>query len=679
MCNYTSNYNYNVKRHRLIHNKKNQSDTQNDDTQSINQSSTSKNQVINSPYPVQAINLANNVQIPPTTKQIINIQPPTNISTSIIRKPVLHDDNQKFFDVRLKENFKLFISGPSRSGKTEFVKKLTDNADIFMKSPPKIVTLVYKVFQPIYYNMNVDHLVHDGSDPKQRLINIANGEPMMIIFDDLINSDSLTELSNMFVVDGRHMKFSMIFISQKLFVNNEHYRQISLNCDYYIIFKNPRNALEIRNLASQMTPGNMDLVSYYMMATKQPFSYLYINLTQECDYQVKYLSHLFNEAHTIQCYFHSKSNELIDGNTQGRTNFQRMYINDGRLKTVNDNVHDYSSDVVTPVYVNNRKGNIISQDFMNSNTAHKSSSTDSMNMYDKAISTDLVNRTNKSMNTDFVNKKNNFTSTNLKLKDASVSVNTPMNDKSVSTSLMYDKRNIGTSPINTLMNDKSISTNLMNDKRNIRTSAMNDNGLSTYVDRRNISTSTDHDFGEPMQITPSSNDLTTQGVSYDNRHSLYNKRGMLPNHERPERQWKLNPPIYTLIKKPENRYKNYSEYDISNTSTYDDIPNALTYDNDIPHALTYDNDIHNASTYENVLVPYQDYSAHNDGTCTYCQETFHSKNALKRHQASCKPSVYACNVCGKNLLTRLSLTRHVRAMHQNRKDIRSVEQNSPKK
>ena len=44
-----------------------------------------------------------------------------------------------------------------------------------------------------------------------------------------------------------------------------------------------------------MTPGNMILVQIYMEATKMPFSYLFINLTQECDPRMKYLSHLFNE------------------------------------------------------------------------------------------------------------------------------------------------------------------------------------------------------------------------------------------------------------------------------------------------------------------------------------------------------------------------------------------------
>merc|ERR1712015_359166 len=46
--------------------------------------------------------------------------------------------NKEFFDIRLKENFKIFISGPSRSGKTVFIKNLLQKLSIFSKSPPKL-------------------------------------------------------------------------------------------------------------------------------------------------------------------------------------------------------------------------------------------------------------------------------------------------------------------------------------------------------------------------------------------------------------------------------------------------------------------------------------------------------------------------------------------------------------
>ena len=47
-----------------------------------------------------------------------------------------------------------------------------------------------------------------------------------------------------------------------------------------------------------MTPGNLILVNIYIEATKSPFSYLFINLTQECHPHVKYLSNLFNGIQT---------------------------------------------------------------------------------------------------------------------------------------------------------------------------------------------------------------------------------------------------------------------------------------------------------------------------------------------------------------------------------------------
>ena len=48
-------------------------------------------------------------------------------------------------DIRLKENFKVFISGPSRCGKTVFVSNLLEKINEFAKVPPINVIYVYKV------------------------------------------------------------------------------------------------------------------------------------------------------------------------------------------------------------------------------------------------------------------------------------------------------------------------------------------------------------------------------------------------------------------------------------------------------------------------------------------------------------------------------------------------------
>ena len=86
-----------------------------------------------------------------------------------------------------------------------------------------------------------------------------------------------------------------------MYVNDEHFRQISQNCDYFIVFKNPRNLSEIRTLAQQITQ------SIYREATKDPFSYLFINLTQEAQTEVKFLSHLLDRDHMLMAYVEQPS------------------------------------------------------------------------------------------------------------------------------------------------------------------------------------------------------------------------------------------------------------------------------------------------------------------------------------------------------------------------------------
>ena len=208
------------------------------------------------------------------------------------------------FDIRLKENFKLFVSGPSRCGKTFFISELLENIDTFSKDPPETVLYIYKVWQTKFDEMKsvVDGFIEDNENVVHQLKELALGQRVFVIFDDLINSKSLVDIATLFTVDGRHMNMSMAFLTQRMFVNNEHFRQISQNCDYFCVFKNPRNSSEIRTLAQQLTPGSLDLIEIYKEATKNPFSYLLINLTQECDPSIKYLSHIFDENHSLKVY-----------------------------------------------------------------------------------------------------------------------------------------------------------------------------------------------------------------------------------------------------------------------------------------------------------------------------------------------------------------------------------------
>ena len=207
-------------------------------------------------------------------------------------------------DLRLIENFKIFVGGPSRCGKTFFVVDFIQNLKSISKIPPTNIIYVYKVWQPKYDEIRklITVYIQEQEDLLEKIKEHLSDQPSLIVFDDLINSKSLKNIAQLFVVDGRHLNMSLIFLSQRLFVNDEYFRQISGNCDYFCVFKNPRKVNEVRELAKQLTPGTLELLNIYALATKEPYSYLFINLTQECPDTLKYTSHLFDYDHYIQIY-----------------------------------------------------------------------------------------------------------------------------------------------------------------------------------------------------------------------------------------------------------------------------------------------------------------------------------------------------------------------------------------
>ena len=144
--------------------------------------------------------------------------------------------------------------------------------------------------------------IQDSDDLMNDIEKFMTGAPTFIIFDDLLNSKRLPEIAQLFVVDGRHKNLSLAYTTQKMFINNDYFRQISNNCTHFIVFRNVRNLQEIKILASQLTPGKRELIDIYQDACREPYTYLIIYLTQLTPYVIRYLSNLFDYDHHVTCY-----------------------------------------------------------------------------------------------------------------------------------------------------------------------------------------------------------------------------------------------------------------------------------------------------------------------------------------------------------------------------------------
>ena len=83
----------------------------------------------------------------------------------------------------------------------------------------------------------------------------------------------------LFTRASHHRNLSVIYSVQNLFHQRKGNRSISQNSHYLVLFKNPREKLQILNMAKQMYPGQTDFfLNQCEEAVKRPFGYLLINL-----------------------------------------------------------------------------------------------------------------------------------------------------------------------------------------------------------------------------------------------------------------------------------------------------------------------------------------------------------------------------------------------------------------
>lgn len=139
------------------------------------------------------------------------------------------------------------------------------------------IIVYYAEWQPTYleYGKNVEF-----REGLPQSTDFPDTLPKLVIIDDLMR-ESKGSVIDLFTKGSHHRNISLIFISQNLFHKGQ--REMSLNSDYIIIFKSPRDASQIYCMGRQMFVENSKfLVEAYNDATSEPHGYILLDLTQTC-------------------------------------------------------------------------------------------------------------------------------------------------------------------------------------------------------------------------------------------------------------------------------------------------------------------------------------------------------------------------------------------------------------
>lgn len=181
--------------------------------------------------------------------------------------------------------FNCIIAAPTMGGKTYMIREILKFKNDLISPEPTNIIYCYKSWQKSYdlmksYDKSI--IFHEGIYDMTKLKSINKN---LIILDDLmIECINNPDILNLFTVGTHHTNTSVFFLTQNIFSKGKYTRDLSLNSNYIICFKNPRDRLQIQVLARQIYGNNSKfLLESFEDSTKNPYGYIFLDLKQETE------------------------------------------------------------------------------------------------------------------------------------------------------------------------------------------------------------------------------------------------------------------------------------------------------------------------------------------------------------------------------------------------------------
>ena len=185
------------------------------------------------------------------------------------------------------------------SGKTVWVQSLLQQAQTVIDQPPERIIWCYSQWQPAYKQLlmmipTIEFVKGIPESLENDSYLDVDKRNLIVIDDQMIEAGKDNRIVNLFTKGSHHRNLSVIYIVQNLFHQGKGNRSISLNSHYLVLFKNPRDKLQILTLAKQMYPGSTDFfLKQYEKAVRRPYGYLFEDLrptaTDRCRLQTNVL------------------------------------------------------------------------------------------------------------------------------------------------------------------------------------------------------------------------------------------------------------------------------------------------------------------------------------------------------------------------------------------------------
>ena len=136
----------------------------------------------------------------------------------------------------------------------------------------------YSEFQPEYSHLS-DKVTSKQGVPDDEQLKTYSGK--LLIIDDLMSELDMVS-SDLFTKYVHHLNMSVIYIVQNLFNCTKKHRTLSLDGNYIVLFKNPRDKTQVSFLARQVCPQKPKILQQaYNDATRAPHNCFWTSNRQQ--------------------------------------------------------------------------------------------------------------------------------------------------------------------------------------------------------------------------------------------------------------------------------------------------------------------------------------------------------------------------------------------------------------
>ena len=217
-----------------------------------------------------------------------------------------------YYDIRVKTPFSLILSGASGSGKTTFLErfiknfsKITDGSEITF---PKLLwfsgTNQPELFKRIESSFPGTVRFFDSIDSEIYSKIESEGRNSTIVLDDLMHEMSgLSDIGKLFTKGRSHLNCNVILLWQNFFPKGPEMRNLSINAQHIVIFKNPRDKSQICYFAQQVAPGKVqNFLDVFEDCTKRSYGYLHCDFSQNTPEEKRYKTNILPDEQPVIVY-----------------------------------------------------------------------------------------------------------------------------------------------------------------------------------------------------------------------------------------------------------------------------------------------------------------------------------------------------------------------------------------